>query len=127
MVSENRPLSPHLQVYRPQITSILSIIHRLTGVALATGALLFACWILAATYGEDAFASLLDQAVDEELCGGGGRALGHAAAVSPAAPAVQSPVPCRPLVEPASKSCPELGSRVFAGKPMVKKALKLML
>ena len=55
MASDNRPLSPHLQVYRPQITSILSIIHRLTGVALAAGALLFACWILAATYGEDAF------------------------------------------------------------------------
>ena len=56
MASENRPLSPHLQIYRPQITSILSIIHRLTGVALTAGALLFACWILAANYGEDAFA-----------------------------------------------------------------------
>ncbi|MBL4690632.1 MAG: succinate:quinone oxidoreductase subunit C, partial [Rhodospirillales bacterium] len=34
MASGNRPLSPHLQVYRPQITSLLSILHRLTGVAM---------------------------------------------------------------------------------------------
>ncbi len=38
-----RPLSPHLQIYKPQITSILSILHRATGVALATG-LTILCW-----------------------------------------------------------------------------------
>jgi len=51
----SRPLSPHLQVYRPQITSFLSIIHRLTGVALTAGALLFSYWIISTSYGESAF------------------------------------------------------------------------
>ena len=36
----SRPLSPHLQVYRPQLTSVLSITHRATGVALAFGTVL---------------------------------------------------------------------------------------
>ncbi len=40
MSSAKRPLSPHLQVYRPQLTSILSITHRLSGVALSVGTLL---------------------------------------------------------------------------------------
>ena len=39
MAARERPLSPHLQVYKPQITSTLSIIHRITGVVLAIGAL----------------------------------------------------------------------------------------
>jgi len=56
MSSKNRPLSPHLQVYRPQITSILSIAHRLTGVALAGAALLLTYWLTSAAYGPDAFA-----------------------------------------------------------------------
>lgn len=51
----NRPLSPHLQIYRPQITSVLSILHRLAGLALVAGALLFAYWINAAAYGPEAF------------------------------------------------------------------------
>ncbi len=55
MASGNRPLSPHLQVYRPQITSFLSILHRLTGVALFGGALIFTYWISSATYGPEAF------------------------------------------------------------------------
>ena len=57
MASPQRPLSPHLQVYRPQITSVLSITHRVTGVALAGGAVLFAYWIMSATYGPVAFAT----------------------------------------------------------------------
>ena len=52
---KSRPLSPHLQVYRPQITSILSITHRLTGVVLAFAALLLAYWLAAAAYGPEAF------------------------------------------------------------------------
>lgn len=56
MSSENRPLSPHLQVYRPQLTSILSILHRLTGVALAVGTLLLVYWLVAAASGPEAFA-----------------------------------------------------------------------
>jgi len=46
MAARQRPLSPHLQVYKPQITSTLSIIHRATGVILALGALFVAVWLL---------------------------------------------------------------------------------
>ena len=56
MATDNRPLSPHLQVYRWQITSVLSILHRITGVGLAVGAIVFAYWLNAAGYGADAFA-----------------------------------------------------------------------
>ena len=56
MTAGNRPLSPHLQVYRPQITSLLSIVHRLTGVALAAGALLLGYWLTSAAYGPETFA-----------------------------------------------------------------------
>ncbi len=56
MTPGNRPLSPHLQIYRPQITSVLSILHRLTGVALAVGGLLLTYWLVSAAYGPDAFA-----------------------------------------------------------------------
>ncbi|MYG51558.1 MAG: succinate dehydrogenase, cytochrome b556 subunit [Rhodospirillaceae bacterium] len=44
----DRPLSPHLQVYKPQWTSVLSIFHRITGVALALGTLLLVWWLAAA-------------------------------------------------------------------------------
>lgn len=53
-----RPLSPHLQVYKPQLTTILSITHRATGIALAVGTLMLTCWILAAAAGPDAFAGV---------------------------------------------------------------------
>lgn len=39
MPSNNRPLSPHLQIYNNQLTSVMSITHRLTGIALALGSL----------------------------------------------------------------------------------------
>ena len=55
MLDNNRPLSPHLRVYRPQITSLLSITHRFTGVALAVGAIFFTYWLLSAAYGADTF------------------------------------------------------------------------
>ncbi len=54
----HRPLSPHLQVYRPQITSTLSILHRATGVALSVGTLLLVWWLVAAARGEDAYATV---------------------------------------------------------------------
>lgn len=57
MPSVDRPLSPHLQVYRPQITSVLSILHRVTGVALTFGTLLLTWWLTAAAYGAEAFAT----------------------------------------------------------------------
>jgi succinate dehydrogenase / fumarate reductase cytochrome b subunit len=51
-----RPLSPHLQVYRPQITSALSIFHRISGIALGAGTLLLAWWLTAAAGSPAAFA-----------------------------------------------------------------------
>ncbi len=52
----NRPLSPHLQIYRPQISSVLSILHRMTGVGMALGAVLVVWWLLAAATGPEYFA-----------------------------------------------------------------------
>lgn len=51
-----RPISPHIGIYRPQITSVLSILHRITGVAMALAAMLIAWWFLAAATGPDYFA-----------------------------------------------------------------------
>lgn len=42
-----RPLSPHLQVYKPQITSVLSILHRVTGIIALLGVLCVVCWLVA--------------------------------------------------------------------------------
>jgi succinate dehydrogenase / fumarate reductase cytochrome b subunit len=58
MEPSQRPLSPHLQIYRPQLTSMLSISHRAAGVALAVGALLLVCWIISAAAGPAAFTAL---------------------------------------------------------------------
>lgn len=55
MSADQRPLSPHLQVYRPQLTSVMSILHRLSGVALAVGTLLLVYWLAAAAAGPDYF------------------------------------------------------------------------
>ena len=55
-----RPLSPHLQVYKPQLTSIMSILHRITGVALSVGLLYLVCWLIAAASGQAAFDRLQD-------------------------------------------------------------------
>lgn len=56
MTIANRPLSPHLQVYKPQLTSILSITHRATGIALVGGSLLLVIQLLSAASGPEAFA-----------------------------------------------------------------------
>jgi len=58
MASNNRPLSPHLQVYKPQLTTFMSITHRATGIALAVGTLILVCWLIAAATGETAFAEV---------------------------------------------------------------------
>lgn len=50
-----RPLSPHLQVYRPLINMVMSILHRITGAALYFGTLLLAWWLVAAAIGPDYF------------------------------------------------------------------------
>lgn len=56
MSTGERPLSPHLQVYKPQLTSILSILHRLTGIALMLGTVVIAWWLMAAAAGPGPFA-----------------------------------------------------------------------
>ncbi len=53
-----RPLSPHIQIYRPQITSVLSITHRATGIFLCLGAVAFAWWAAALAIGPQAFAAV---------------------------------------------------------------------
>lgn len=52
----DRPLSPHLQVYRPMYTLVLSILHRASGLYLSACGLLFVGWISAAALGPDAYA-----------------------------------------------------------------------
>jgi succinate dehydrogenase / fumarate reductase cytochrome b subunit len=55
MASAQRPLSPHLQVYRWQITMAMSIVHRATGIVLSGGAVVLVFWLLALASGPDAF------------------------------------------------------------------------
>ena len=52
-----RPLSPHLQVYKPQLTSVLSITHRGTGVVLSLGALVLTYWLVSLAVSEELFNS----------------------------------------------------------------------
>lgn len=52
-----RPLSPHIQIYRPQLTSITSILTRITGNALVVTAFLVVWWLLAAATGEEYYAT----------------------------------------------------------------------
>ena len=52
----DRPLSPHLQIYRWRLTMALSILHRMTGIALAIGTLMVIWMLLAAATGMEAFA-----------------------------------------------------------------------
>ena len=58
MADRERPLSPDLQIYRPQLTSVLSITHRLTGVALSVGSPLLVFWLIAAATGPSVYATL---------------------------------------------------------------------
>lgn len=53
----NRPLSPHLQIYKPQLTAVLSILHRVTGVILVVGTIPFVYWLVALAGGAESFAS----------------------------------------------------------------------
>jgi succinate dehydrogenase / fumarate reductase cytochrome b subunit len=54
----NRPLSPHLQIYKPMLTMMMSIVHRITGGALYFGTLLLVWWLIAAAAGPNAYATL---------------------------------------------------------------------
>lgn len=53
--ARQRPLSPHLQIYRPSINMVMSILHRITGAALYAGSLLIAWWLIAAAMSPESF------------------------------------------------------------------------
>ena len=55
MPARNRPLSPHLQIYRWQIGNSLSILHRLTGIALALGLTALSFWLISLAGGEESY------------------------------------------------------------------------
>jgi succinate dehydrogenase / fumarate reductase, cytochrome b subunit len=55
MTPAQRPLSPHLQIYKWQLTSLMSIGHRLTGIALTIGTIFLVWWLLAAASGDASF------------------------------------------------------------------------
>ena len=50
-----RPLSPNVQIYRPQLTSVLSVLNRISGIVLSLGAVALVVWLLAAAAGPRAF------------------------------------------------------------------------
>ena len=56
-VPAERPLSPHLTIYRPVLSMMMSIVHRITGAALYIGTLLLVWWLLAAVSGPGAYAA----------------------------------------------------------------------
>ncbi len=56
MGNSNRPLSPHLQIYKPQLTAVLSIAHRASGVFLVIGTLLLVYWLTALSQGPESYA-----------------------------------------------------------------------
>lgn len=60
MTNQNRPLSPHLQVYRWPLAMVISILHRITGVALAVGALLLVMVLVSIAAGPAAYEVLRD-------------------------------------------------------------------
>jgi succinate dehydrogenase / fumarate reductase cytochrome b subunit len=51
----NRPISPHLQIYKWQMSMLTSILHRVTGCALGAGTLLLTLWLVSAASGDSAF------------------------------------------------------------------------
>jgi len=57
MSNDNRPTSPHLSIYRPQISSVLSILHRMTGLALFAGTALMVTWLWSAAYAPSFYAT----------------------------------------------------------------------
>ena len=57
-VPVERPLSPHLTIYRLTLTMMMSIVHRITGAALYVGTMLVAWWLIAAASGPDVYATV---------------------------------------------------------------------
>jgi len=58
--ASERPLSPHLQIYRPVISMVMSIFHRITGTVLYLGMIVLAWWLIAAASGPDYYAVAMD-------------------------------------------------------------------
>lgn len=58
-MERNRPLSPHLQIYSPQLTSVLSFTHRLSGLTLGICSIGLVAWLIAAAVGPDAYSVAL--------------------------------------------------------------------
>ena len=58
--SKSRPLSPHLQVYRPQISSVMSILHRITGIGLTIGLPILVLWLVCLAGGPDSYTKFLE-------------------------------------------------------------------
>lgn len=56
--TDRRPLSPHLQIYRPMLTMMMSIAHRISGASLAVGFVLLTWWLIAVSSGPEAFATV---------------------------------------------------------------------
>lgn len=54
MAQSSRPLSPHLFIYKPEITMVMSIMHRITGMALYFGLAIVTFWLVAAAWSQDA-------------------------------------------------------------------------
>ena len=54
-MGRQRPLSPHLQVYRPQMTSVMSIMHRAAGIVLTTGTLVMTAWLVSLAMGAERY------------------------------------------------------------------------
>ncbi|MGI9237205.1 MAG: succinate dehydrogenase, cytochrome b556 subunit [Woeseiaceae bacterium] len=70
MSNHDRPLSPHISIYRWPITMALSILHRITGVALSVGFIVLVAWLFDAATGPDAYAvfmSVMGSAVGKLL------------------------------------------------------------
>ena len=57
-MADSRPLSPHLSIYKPMLTMMMSIVHRVTGAALYLGTILMVWWLMAASAGPAAYANV---------------------------------------------------------------------
>lgn len=60
MAHHDRPLSPDLQIYRPQLTSVLSISHRVTGIVMSVCSVLLVAWLIAAASGPQTYSGVLE-------------------------------------------------------------------
>lgn len=64
---KQRPLSPHLQIYKPQISSVISILHRFAGIGLCSGLVVFAWWLMAAAAGDSSYSQYFLECASSQL------------------------------------------------------------